>query len=226
MQSVLTVALVSAPMFRYLYIRAQSQLQLLAQSEARVQALQARIRPHFLFNSLNTIASLIPDDPRGAERATEDLADLFRGSMRRSDDPIRLAEELELAKKYLHMEQRRIGERLRVDLQLDELPPDALILPLTLQPLLENAVVHGIQPLVDGGEIRVYGRIESDKVVVTICNPFGPDGQVSTGHGMALTNIRERLKLVFGTAASLITHQDAEQFFAVLSLPYVKSTDN
>ena len=225
-QSVLAVALVSAPMFRYLYVRAQSQLQLLAQSEARVQALQARIRPHFLFNSLNTIASLIPDDPRGAERATEDLADLFRGSMRRSDDPIRLAEELELAKKYLHMEQRRIGERLRVDLQLDELPPDALILPLTLQPLLENAVVHGIQPLVDGGEIRVYGRIESDKVVITICNPFGPDGQVSAGHGMALTNIRERLKLVFGTTASLITHQDAEQFFAVLSLPYVESTDS
>lgn len=225
-QSVLAVALVSAPMFRYLYIRAQSQLQLLAQSEARVQALQARIRPHFLFNSLNTIASLIPDDPVGAERATEDLADLFRGSMRRSDDPIRLAEELELAKKYLQMEQRRIGERLSVDLQLDELPPDAQVLPLTLQPLLENAVVHGIQPLVDGGEIRVYGRIEDDKVVITICNPYGLDGQVSAGHGMALINIRERLKLVFGTAASLITHQDAEQFFAVLSLPYVESTDN
>jgi len=225
-QSVLAVALVSGPMFRYLYIQAQSQLQILAQSEARVQALQARIRPHFLFNSLNTIASLIPEDPVGAERATEDLADLFRGSMRRSDNPIRLAEELALAQKYLHMEQRRIGERLRVDLQLDELPPDALILPLTLQPLLENAVVHGIQPLVDGGEIRVYGRIESDKVVITICNPFGPDGQVSAGHGMALTNIRERLKLVFGTTASLITHQDAEQFFAVLSLPYVESTDS
>lgn len=225
-QSALAVALVSAPMFRYLYIRAQSQLQLLAQSEARVQALQARIRPHFLFNSLNTIASLIPEDPVGAERATEDLADLFRGSMRRSDNPIRLAEELELAQKYLQMEQRRIGERLRVDLQLDELPPDALILPLTLQPLLENAVVHGIQPLVDGGEIRVYGRVEDDKVVITICNPYGPDGQVSAGHGMALINIRERLKLIFGTTASLITHQDAEQFFAVLSLPYVESTDN
>jgi len=225
-QSVLAVTLVSAPMFRYLYIRAQSQLQLLAQSEARVQALQARIRPHFLFNSLNTIASLIPEDPVGAERATEDLADLFRGSMRRSDNPIRLAEELELAQKYLQMEQRRIGERLRVDLQLDELPPDALILPLTLQPLLENAVVHGIQPLLDGGEIRVYGRVEDDRVVITICNPYGPDGQVSAGHGMALTNIRERLKLIFGTTASLITHQDAEQFFAVLSLPYVESTDH
>ncbi len=225
-QSVVAVALVSAPMFRYLYIRAQSRLQLLAQSEARVQALQARIRPHFLFNSLNTIASLIPEDPHGAERATEDLADLFRGSMRRSDDPIRLAEELELADKYLQMEQRRLGERLRIEWQVSELPPQALILPLTLQPLLENAVVHGIQPLVDGGEVRVYGRVENDKVVITICNPFGPDGQVSAGHGMALTNIRERLKLVFGTTASLITHQDAEQFFAVLSLPHVENTDS
>jgi two-component system sensor histidine kinase AlgZ len=225
-QSVLAVALVSGPLFRYLYIRAQSQIQLLAQAEARVQALQARIRPHFLFNSLNTIASLIPEDPIGAERATEDLADLFRGSMRRADDLISLAQELELAEKYLHMEQRRLGTRLRVDWQVSELPPDARILPLTLQPLLENAVAHGIQPLEDGGEVRVYGRSEKDKVVITICNPYGPDGKVHAGHGMALTNIRERLKLAFGTAASLITHQDAEQFFAVLSLPYVKSPDS
>ncbi|MCW8924774.1 MAG: histidine kinase [Xanthomonadales bacterium] len=225
-QSVLAVALVTGPLFRYLYIRAQSQFQLLAQAEARVQALQARIQPHFLFNSLNTIASLIPEDPVSAERATEDLADLFRGSMRRADDLISLAQELELAQKYLEMEQRRIGERLRVDWQVSELPPDARILPLSLQPLLENAVVHGIQPLVDGGEIRVYGRSEKDQVVITICNPYGPDGKVTEGHGMALINIRERLKLAFGTTASLITHQDAEQFFAILSLPYVKSPDS
>lgn len=225
-QSVLAVALVSGPLFRYLYIRAQSQIQLLAQAEARVQALQARIRPHFLFNSLNTIASLIPEDPVSAERATEDLADLFRGSMRKADDLISLKQELELAEKYLHMERRRIGERLRVDWQVSELPPDARILPLSLQPLLENAVIHGIQPLVDGGEVRVYGRCEKDKVVITICNPYGPSGEVTAGHGMALINIRERLKLAFGTTASLITHQDAEQFFAVLSLPYVKSPDS
>lgn len=225
-QSVLAVALVSGPLFRYLYIHAESQFRLLAQAEARVQALQARIRPHFLFNSLNTIASLIPDDPAGAERATEDLADLFRGSMRRADDLISLAQELELAEKYLHMEQRRLGERLRVDWQVSELPPDARILPLSLQPLLENAVAHGIQPLEDGGEVRVYGRREKDQVVITICNPFGEDGQVNPGHGMALTNIRERLKLAFGTTASLITHQDAEQFFAVLSVPYVESSDS
>lgn len=225
-QSVLAVALVSVALFRYLFVRAQWRAQVLAQSEARVQALQARIRPHFLFNSLNTIASLIPDDPVGAERATEDLADLFRGSMRRADSLISLSEELKLARQYLQMEQRRLGDRLGIDWQVGELPEGALILPLTLQPLLENAVAHGIQPRTDGGEIRVYGRSEKDNIVITICNPLGPDEHDSSGHGMALANIRERLELAFGPAASLITHQDDEQFFAILSLPYVENTDN
>jgi two-component system sensor histidine kinase AlgZ len=226
LQSVLAVALVSVALFRYLFIWAQWRVQLLAQSEARVQALQARIRPHFLFNSLNTIASLIAEDADGAERATEDLADLFRGSMRRADRLISLSEELKLAGKYLQMEQRRLGDRLRIDWQVSELPKGASVLPLTLQPLLENAVAHGIQPRTDGGEVRVYGRSEKDNIVITICNPLGPAGHGSEGHGMALANIRERLELAFGPSASLITHQNDDQFFAVLSLPYVENTDN
>jgi len=226
LQSVLAVALVSVALFRYMFVRAQWRAQLLAESEARVQALQARIRPHFLFNSLNTIASLIHDDPTGAERATEDLADLFRGSMRRTDSLISLSEELDLAEKYLQMEQRRLGDRIRINWQVDELPDGAFVLPLTLQPLLENAVAHGIQPRVDGGEIRVYGRSEKDNIVITISNPLGPEDHISPGNGMALINIRERLQLAFGSAASLITHQDDEQFFAILSLPYAENTDN
>jgi two-component system sensor histidine kinase AlgZ len=226
LQSVLAVALVSVALFRYMFVRALWRAQLLAESEARVQALQARIRPHFLFNSLNTIASLIPDDPAGAERATEDLADLFRGSMRRTDSPISLAEELGLAEKYLQMEQRRLGQRIRINWQVDELPNGASVLPLTLQPLLENAVAHGIQPRVDGGEVRVYGRSEKDNIVITISNPLGPKDHISPGNGMALVNIRERLQLAFGSDASLITHQDDEQFFAILSLPYAENTDN
>lgn len=226
LQSVVAVALVSVAIFRYLFVRALWRAQLLAQSEARVQALQARIQPHFLFNCLNTIASLIPEDPVGAERATEDLADLFRGSMRRADNLINLSEELELASKYLQMEQRRLGDRLRVDWQVSELPKGASVLPLILQPLIENAVAHGIQSRTEGGEIRVYGRGEKDNIVITICNPVGPYDYHSGGHGMALANIRERLELAFGPAASLITHQDDEQFFAVLSLPYVENTDN
>jgi two-component system sensor histidine kinase AlgZ len=106
------------------------------------------------------------------------------------------------------------------------LPKGASVLPLTLQPLLENAVAHGIQTRTDGGEVRVYGRSEKENIVITICNPLGPAKQRREGHGMALTNIRERLELAFGPTASLITHQNDEQFFAVLSLPYVENTDN
>jgi two-component system sensor histidine kinase AlgZ len=200
-QSVLAVALVGAALLRYLFIRAQWRTQVLAQSEARVQALQARIRPHFLFNSLNTIASLIPEEPVSAECAIEDLA-----------------------RRYLQMEQRRLGERLRVEWRVSELPEGASVLPLTLQPLLENAVTHGIQPRTDGGEVRVYGRAEKENIVITISNPLGLRAPGNRGHGMALANIRERLELAFGPNASLITHQNDEQFFAVLSLPYVENT--
>lgn len=224
-QSVLSVALVGAALLRYLFIRAQWRAQVLAQSEARVQALQARIRPHFLFNSLNTIASLIPEEPLSAERATEDLADLFRGSMRRADSLISLSEELDLARRYLDMEQRRLGERLKVTWQVSDLPEGASVLPLTLQPLLENAVTHGIQPRADGGEIKVYGRAEKDNIVITISNPLGSGSRGGSGHGMALANIRERLELAFGPNASLITHQDEQKYFAILSLPYVKNFD-
>ncbi|MDX2419316.1 MAG: histidine kinase [Xanthomonadales bacterium] len=226
LQSVRAVALVGVALLRYMFIRAQWRAQVLAQSEARVQALQARIRPHFLFNSLNTIASLIPEEPLSAERAIEDLADLFRGSMRRADSLISLSEELDLARRYLQMEERRLGDRLRVEWRVSELPDGASILPLTLQPLLENAVAHGIQPRADGGELKVYGRAEKDNIVITISNTLGPDEHDNRGHGMALANIRERMELAFGPAASLITHQNDEQFFAVLSLPYVENINN
>ena len=226
LKSVFAVGLVAVVFFRYLEIRARRRLELMAQAEARVQALQARIRPHFLFNSLNTIASLIPDDPASAEAATLDLADIFRGSMRRADQLISLSDELELARQYLDMEQRRLGERLEVDWRVDELPAGAAVLPLMLQPLLENAVAHGIQTLQQGGKIAVYGRTEGDQVVITIGNPLAPEGSDTSGHGMAIRNIRERLSLAFGSRASLLTNHDKEQFYAVLSLPYVKHPDH
>ena len=226
LKSVFVVGLVTVVFFRYLEIRARWRLELMAQADARVQALQARIRPHFLFNSLNTIASLIPDDPASAEAATLDLADIFRGSMRRADQLISLSDELELARQYLDMEQRRLGERLEVDWRVEELPAGAAVLPLMLQPLLENAVAHGIQTLQQGGKIAVYGRTEGDQVVITIGNPLAPEGSDTSGHGMAIRNIRERLSLAFGSRASLLTNQDKEQFYAVLSLPYVKHSDH
>lgn len=226
LKNVFAVGLVTVVFFRYLEIRARWRSDLITQAEARVQALQARIRPHFLFNSLNTIASLIPDDPVNAEAATLDLADIFRGSMRRADRLISLADELQLARQYLDMEHRRLGDRLTVDWRVEELPPGAAVLPLTLQPLLENAVSHGIQTLEQGGKMSVYGRAEGDQVVITISNPLAPEGSDTSGHGMAIGNIRERLSLAFGARASLLTNQDKERFYAVLSLPYVKHSDH
>jgi two-component system sensor histidine kinase AlgZ len=225
-KSVFAVALVTVVFFRYLEIRARWRSQLIAQAEARVQALQARIRPHFLFNSLNTIASLIPDDPVNAEAATLDLADIFRGSMRRADQLISLSDELQLAHQYLDLERRRLGDRLKVEWRVEELPAGASILPLTLQPLLETAVAHGIQTLEQGGKLAVYGRAEGDLIVITISNPLAPVGSDTSGHGMAMKNIRERLSLAFGSRAGLVTSQDKERFYAVLSLPHVKHSDH
>ena len=225
LNTLLAVGLVTAVFFRHLLIRTRWRAQIIAESEARVQALQARIRPHFLFNSLNTIASLIPVDPENAEAATEDLADIFRGSMRRADRLISLEEELRLAHQYLDMEQRRLGDRLTVVWRAEELPPRAAVLPLMLQPLLENAVSHGVQPRAAGGEITVYGRAEGDNIVITIGNPIAPEGLDKPGHGLALVNIRERLQLAFGGRAGLITNRDSERFYAVLSFPYVEHTD-
>lgn len=225
-RSVFAVALVTVVFFRYLVIRARWRAELMAQAEARVQALQARIRPHFLFNSLNTIASLIHDQPDNAEAATLDLADIFRGSMRRADQLIPLADELHLAHQYLDMEKRRLGDRLQVDWRVAELPAGAAVLPLMLQPLLENAVGHGVQSRPEGGKVSVYGRSEGKQIVITIGNPVAPEGSASAGNGMALRNIRERLSLAFGARASLLTNRDRERFYAVLSVPHVEHTDH
>ncbi len=196
--------------------------ELIAQAEARVQALQARIRPHFLFNSLNTVASLIPVDPENAEAAILDLADIFRGSMRRADRLISLGDELQLARQYLDMEKRRLGDRLEIDWRVDELPPDASVLPLMLQPLLENAVGHGVQSQMRVAELLSTAVPKGDQIVITIGNPIAAEGSEPGGHGMAIDNIRERLQLAFGSRANLLTNQDADQFYAVLSVPYVE----
>ncbi len=229
-QSVLAVALVMLALLRYLFIRSQWRAELTAQADARVQALQSRIRPHFLFNSLNTIASLIHDEPSAAERATEDLADLFRGSMRRADRLIPLADELRLARQFLDMEQRRLGDRLDVRWEVQDLPGDARVLPLLLQPILENAVTHGIQQRRDGGQVRVFGRSEAHNLVITVSNPLpsatASAGRPEQGHGMALRNIRTRLDLAYGENASLITSQDADRFYAVITVPNAENTDH
>ena len=206
---------------RYFYVQHQWKQRLKAESEARLEALQARIRPHFLFNTMNTIASLTRSRPEAAEAAIEDLSDLFRASIGDERGLIPLAEELDLAQRYLSVERLRLGERLQVEWSVETLPGDALLPPLTLQPLLENAVYHGIEPRAEGGVVRVVGSREAERWRIEVTNPLAPSGRAShqPGNRMALENIRQRLQAHFGLGCIEAAPLDG-QFRVVLTLPY------
>lgn len=175
-----------------------------ALAEARLAALTARIRPHFFFNSLNAVLGIMRDDPRRAERALEELGELFRALMRDNRALAPLAEEIALARTYLDIEKLRLGERLQVDWDLAACPPDTLSLPLLLQPLLENAVYHGIEPAAEPGAIRVRIAATADGVRIEIDNPLCADAaEPRAGNHMALANLRERLMLYYDLEARL-----------------------
>lgn len=189
-------------------------------SEARMQALQARIRPHFLFNSINAVLSIVRSDPKRAETALEDMADLFRVLMADNRDLVSLAQEIALCRQYLALEKLRLEERLKIEWQIDNIPPDALIPPLILQPLLENAVYHGIEPLPEGGTITIQMRTNRKEVHIGLYNPIDPGGQHHAGNGMALDNIRERLALHFDAEASLRCHGGDGVYRVEIVIPY------
>jgi two-component system sensor histidine kinase AlgZ len=188
--------------------------------EARLQALQARIRPHFLFNSLNAVLSLVRRDPRRAERALEDLADLFRTLMSDARQFVRLADEIALLERYAEIEQLRLGERLRITWELDAAPADALLPPLVLQPLLENAVYHGVEPGTGPGEVLVRIERRGDRVLARIENPYVAEQQHRAGNRMALENIRERLALFFDAEARLLTSASDARYRVEIEMPY------
>lgn len=214
-------AVVNAVALRYFYVQHQWERQIKAESRARVDALQARIRPHFLFNSLNTIASLTRSDPVLAEEAVEDLADVFRQSLADAGQLVTLDEELELSRRYLRIEQLRLADRLQMAWDIGALPGDALILPLSLQPLLENAIYHGIEPRAEGGTVHVRGQREGQTLILSIENPLPQSPATSRdGHGMALENTRLRFEGLYGEHASLRTTHDAQTFRAELRFPY------
>lgn len=191
-----------------------------AVSEARLQALQARIRPHFLFNSLNAVLSLIRSDPKRAEAALEDLADLFRALMADHRKLVPLAQEVELCRRYLDLEQLRLGERLQVEWHLESMPEDALIPPLVLQPLIENAVYHGVEPSLEPGVIRIEIRLSGKQIKATLRNPYHGENRHPAGNRMALDNIRERLSLHFDAEASLRTAVHDGGYEVRIVLPY------
>jgi two-component system sensor histidine kinase AlgZ len=189
-------------------------------SEARMQALQARIRPHFLFNSINAVLSIVRSDPRRAETALEDMADLFRVLMAENRELVPLAQEIALCRQYLALEKLRLEERLKIEWQIDNVPPDALIPPLILQPLLENAVYHGVEPQPEGGTVTIQMQASSKEVHISLRNPYGAAGQHHAGNGMALNNIRERLALHFDAEASLKCRNEGGQYQVDIIIPY------
>ncbi|MDT3706938.1 MAG: histidine kinase [Thiobacillus sp.] len=210
--------LLGAGLLAYFNLRARALSP--AITEARLQALQARIRPHFLFNSLNAVLSLVRSDPRRAERALENMADLFRALMRNANQLAPLEDEVALTRAYLELEQLRMGDRLRVAWHIDNMPGEALVPTLVIQPLVENAVYHGIEPFPDGGEISLNIYRSTDKVNIVVRNPIAVDASPHKGNRIALDNIRERLLLHFDLDAQLKLEPLGAVYQVHIVIPY------
>jgi two-component system sensor histidine kinase AlgZ len=190
-------------------------------AESRLQALQARIRPHFLFNSINAVLSLIRSDPKQAETALEDMADLFRVLMRDNRELVPLTDEIELCRQYLALEKLRLTDRLNVEWHLKSMPGDALVPPLVLQPLLENAVYHGIEPSSAAGVVSINIFYKGGEVHAILRNPYqAAGGRHHAGNKMALGNIRERLKLHFDAEGSLESRVRDAIYEVHIRMPY------
>lgn len=189
-------------------------------AEARLVALQARIRPHFFFNSLNAVLSLIRSDPKLAERLLENLSDLFRVAMGSETGLSTMAREVELAQGYLEIEKVRLGDRLHVEWHIDKMPKLASIPPLILQPLLENAIYHGVEPQIEPGIIQLNVFRVRDEVHIDIRNPLLNHIPLRRGNGMALDNVRERLLLYYDAEANLSINSGNDYYQIHITLPY------
>ncbi|MDQ2069840.1 sensor histidine kinase [Natronospira bacteriovora] len=216
-------AIVAGVMLRYFHIQNQWKQNVQREATARIEALQARIRPHFLFNSLNTVAALITVRPERAEQAVEDLSDLFRASLSDTPDGVSLADEMSLARRYLNLEGLRLGDRLDVDWRVRDEDLERVRVPrLIIQPLVENAVYHGIETRPEGGRVEVTATPHADHVEVLIENPLPDTDQRPTarrGHQMALDNVTQRLRLKLGPQARLETRRTESRFTTRLRLP-------
>jgi two-component system sensor histidine kinase AlgZ len=220
-RNLLISLLASLALVRYLVLQARWRGQVAAEARARLDALQARIRPHFLFNALNTIASLVHGKPDEAEQATLDLSDLLRTGLR-SDRMHSLADELELVRGYLRLEALRLGDRLNVTWALDDDLPEVMMLPvLLIQPLVENAVVHGIARMPEGGRLTIrVERPRPHRLRVEIENPLpDDDARPAESNRMALDNIRQRLALAYEEGARLRVRRDETIFRVDLTVP-------
>lgn len=211
--------LIAGLLLRYFYLQDHWQAQVNALAKSEFEALQARIRPHFLFNSMNTIASLIRRDPATAERVVEDLSELFRAALGGGQGESTLGDEIELAQRYLAIERLRLGERLQVRVELTDDVPMAMPMPrLILQPLVENAIVHGIARLDAGGEVLLQAWRDGDALRLRLSNPTPREpGPASNAH--ALASIAQRLGYRFGPSARVTAERDGSQYRCELWLP-------
>ena len=209
-------AALAGALFLWLALRAQATLP--ADTTARLAELQSRIRPHFLFNTLNTALALVRLDPARAEGVLEDLAELFRVAISDSREAVTLDEEVELAQRYLAIEQIRFGSRLNVSWDLDPAAGVARVPPLLLQPLVENAVRHGVEPGGAGGTIRVRTRVRLGRAEVSIVNSV-PSEPSRPGSGMAIRNVRERLRLMHDVAAQFDARREHDVFRVQIVVP-------
>ena len=219
LRNVLMGAIVSGLIMRYFYLQEQLRARQRTELTARLQALQSRIRPHFLFNSMNIIVSLIHVDPDKAEQAVEDLSELFRASLK-AEGEVGLNEELELCQHYVNIEKLRLGDRLQVEWQLNMVPEQVRIPALTLQPLIENAIYHGVEPRAEQSVVRITLDYDGRDVSIIITNPVAKAAVSSArGNRMALNNIRQRLMAHYGATAKLTTHADEFVHTTVASYP-------
>ncbi|MDR0771152.1 MAG: histidine kinase [Burkholderiales bacterium] len=193
-------------------------------TEAKLQALQARIRPHFLFNSINAVMSIVRHDPQQAEAALQDMADLFRVLMRDNRDLTPLSDEVELCRQYLGLEKLRLGSRFEVDWNVKSMPADAMVPPLVLQPLLENAIYHGIETASAGGTISVNIFLSRDVVHAILRNPYQPGNKRHhRGNKIAVANVRARLALHFDAEAGMSAKVINDEAYEVhIRMPYRK----
>ena len=208
---------------RYFYVTHQWRRNIEMRAAARVHALQARIRPHFLFNSMNTIASLTRSDPALAEQAVQDLADLFRASLSDQRQTITLEEELEVARTYQRIEQLRLGSRLQVRWDIDRLPRAARVPGLLLQPLIENAIYHGIEPRPGGGTVSIVGELAGELITIVVRNPVDERQSEREGNRLALANIRERMALLYGELALVKAGRFGDEYIVTLRFPHVSA---
>lgn len=217
----MTVALLlTVAMLRYLYVIDQWRRQVAAQAQAQVEALQARIRPHFLFNSMNSIASLIRHDPVTAERAVEDLSELFRAALGSDSGESTLGDELHLVERYLAIEALRLGPRLRIEWDIaEDLPRDLSLPRLILQPLVENAIVHGIAKLKQGGVIHIVLRRDNTQCRFEVRNPLPKDNSPAHGNQHAHESITQRLAHRFGSRARMAAEVQDGYYVASLIVP-------